>query len=633
MAIRLALIVLAFVLGTVSPGDSSAQNNVVSYQGQIRTPSGQFTGTGKFKIALVTSTNQNETATATATTSGGFVTIINVDNGGSGYVSIPNVSILGGGGSGATATASIGGGMVTEILVDSPGSGYTSQPVVVIDPPPEDPTFTTHWSNDDSSVDGSEPTNSVPIPVNGGLFTLPMGDTSLPFMGALTPELFQQDNLELRIWFDDGENGFAALAPTQALSAVPYALIAQEAATVGGLASSRLWQLGGNTGTTGNTDYIGTADNQPLDFRVNNQRGLRLSYPSPGAGAVPNVIGGYGGNFVSSGTKGAVISGGGDLGMTNSIGQDSNYATIGGGISNFAEENTTTIGGGENNVIEEYATGSTIGGGRNNHIISGQFTPTFYSTIPGGTDNAIGGAASYAFAAGRRAHANHLGAFVWADSQDADFSSSLTNEFAIRADGGVTMSTVGEGKSILRLDMERRWEFRQLGYGSETALELASVGDGDDKNFVVTTRGNVGINTAKPQEKLHVTGNILASGTVAQNSDRNAKTDIRPVDPLRMLERVLELPLSQWRFREEAAGTRHVGPMAQDFHAAFGLGAHDTAIATVDADGVALSAIQGLNQKLERLLAQRDAEIGDLQRQVDELTQLVRELLPEAQGR
>ena len=48
-----------------------------------------------------------------------------------------------------------------------------------------------------------------------------------------------------------------------------------------------------------------------------------------------------------------------------------------------------------------------------------------------------------------------------------------------------------------------------------------------------------------------------------------------------------------------APDKRHIGPVAQDFHAAFGLGTHETAIATVDADGVALAAIQGLNEKVE----------------------------------
>ena len=86
------------------------------------------------------------------------------------------------------------------------------------------------------------------------------------------------------------------------------------------------------------------------------------------------------------------------------------------------------------------------------------------------------------------------------------------------------------------------------------------------------------------------------------------QTDIEPVNSAAILERVAGLPIPQWRFQTEASGVKHIGPMAQDFHAAFGLGADETAIATVDADGVALAAIQGLNQKLE----QKETEITEL---------------------
>jgi len=72
------------------------------------------------------------------------------------------------------------------------------------------------------------------------------------------------------------------------------------------------------------------------------------------------------------------------------------------------------------------------------------------------------------------------------------------------------------------------------------------------------------------------------------------------------------LPISQWSFKGDPQIT-HLGPMAQDFHAAFGLGTDDRHIATVDADGVALAAIQGLNQKLERENAKLKARLEKLE--------------------
>ena len=76
-------------------------------------------------------------------------------------------------------------------------------------------------------------------------------------------------------------------------------------------------------------------------------------------------------------------------------------------------------------------------------------------------------------------------------------------------------------------------------------------------------------------------------------SDRNAKEHFVSVDPRAVLAAVVALPIERWSYEGEAA--RHLGPMAQDFAAAFGLGADDRHIFTLDAAGVALAALQGLH--------------------------------------
>ena len=68
---------------------------------------------------------------------------------------------------------------------------------------------------------------------------------------------------------------------------------------------------------------------------------------------------------------------------------------------------------------------------------------------------------------------------------------------------------------------------------------------------------------------------------------------------------------------------RHIGPVAQDFHEAFNVGADDKHISTIDADGVALAAVQGLNQKLEEKLRDKELELRTLKERFSRLERLI----------
>ena len=123
-------------------------------------------------------------------------------------------------------------------------------------------------------------------------------------------------------------------------------------------------------------------------------------------------------------------------------------------------------------------------------------------------------------------------------------------------------------------------------------------------------------------ELMHlVAGGLYVNGTFVSSSDRNAKENFKPVDPRAVLEKVAALPLSEWNYKSDTA-SRHVGPMAQDFYAAFGVGPDDKHITTVDADGVALAAIQGLNQKVE----EKERRILALESELTALKELVSKL-------
>jgi len=91
-------------------------------------------------------------------------------------------------------------------------------------------------------------------------------------------------------------------------------------------------------------------------------------------------------------------------------------------------------------------------------------------------------------------------------------------------------------------------------------------------------------------------------------SDRNLKENFRAVNPRAVLERLEKLPVSRWNMIGDSHKTLHLGPMAQDFKAAFGLGDSDKTINTADAQGVALTAIQGLAEVVQ----EKDARIAAL---------------------
>lgn len=195
-----------------------------------------------------------------------------------------------------------------------------------------------------------------------------------------------------------------------------------------------------------------------------------------------------------------------------------------------------------------------------------------YATVPGGYKNS---AANYSFAAGRRAKANNQGTFVWADSTDADFASAANNEVAFRCNGGVRFTSGGGG-------------------GNQT---------------VSWTPG---------------------SASWSFSSDRNLKEGVAAVDGKSVLDKLSRLAIAEWNYKGFAQ--RHIGPMAQDFHALFPLNESETTLNSADLDGVALVAIQGLNQKLEEQVQEKDARIAGLEQSVSELKVLVKALVEKSNG-
>jgi hypothetical protein len=377
--------------------------------------------------------------------------------------------------------------------------------------------------------------------------------------------------------------------------------------------------------------------------------GLRTQ-PNP---ISPNVSGGYSGNSINAEVVGATIAGGGDAstpnrvtddygavggGVNNQAGdnagstRDNTFATVSGGFANIARAGYATVGGGWQNsagglyttvgggalnlaegsyaviaggqdnsasgVVSTIAGGwlnsasnayASVGGGYSN-IASNAYTTVAggsynvasgeratvgggyvniangkFAVIPGGRDNQAQG--DYSFGAGRQAKANRAGCFVWADSTAADLNCDIDNRFMVRASGGVYL-------------------FTEPGLKAGTALPAGS-------------------------------------GSWSTLSDRAAKANFVPVDGQDILARLADLPLQSWNYRTQAPSIRHIGPTSQDFYATFGVGEDKRYISTVDAAGVALAAIQGLQQLVQAQRGQLDTQqeqIAALQRQNADLT-------------
>lgn len=163
------------------------------------------------------------------------------------------------------------------------------------------------------------------------------------------------------------------------------------------------------------------------------------------------------------------------------------------------------------------------------------------------------------------------GSFIWADSNAFDFTSPVANYFGVRATGGVRFT-------------------------------VAIDGSGNSTQYCNLSPGVVGWSCV---------------------SDRNAKENFVPVTGKEVLARLVAMPLYSWNFKGADPALRMLGPTAQDFYAAFGLGKDDKTIASGNADGVALAAIQGLNAKLEHLPEGKDEEIDVLKSELADLRHAV----------
>jgi len=310
----------------------------------------------------------------------------------------------------------------------------------------------------------------------------------------------------------------------------------------GTVSCESLWALGGNAGTTPGPHFLGTTDPQPLELRVNAQQALRLEPggTDPSFGVSPNLIGGFGGNLVTTGVAGATVAGGGSAvsvcgpsglepclnRVTDSFGtvgggvgnrggdaagttNDRLFATVGGGFSNTASGASATVGGGAGNTAG--GASATVGGGAGNTASqawatvgggAGNTASNGFATVGGGGANMAGGA-NATVPGGFAASASLYGQMAYASGMFGAAGDAQTSLYVLRnttADTTQTELFLDGAGARLALAAGRTMSFDILVAARSTAGQSAGYqirgvieNDGGTTNFinapVLTTLG------------------------------------------------------------------------------------------------------------------------------------------------
>jgi hypothetical protein len=315
-----------------------------------------------------------------------------------------------------------------------------------------------------------------------------------------------------------------------------------------------------------------------------------------------SFIGGGIGNR-ARGFYAVVGGGGGGAGQVDSNLAKGDWSTVSGGRACIAEGNNSVVGGGHsNNAIGVNATvaGGTensaeangfVGGGQNNDVTGS------VGVVCGGFNNEAGG-----------------NAVVSGGSYNActGYASAIVGG---EKDTVVGSTSMAFGYQVLVNNNSRVMFFNDIISGR--------FGVNRDDHDSLLHPIHVGTNTSNGNGAY-----LSAGGTWTNGSSRNYKENFRPLEGEELLAKLAVVPVTSWNYRNSEE--RHIGPVAEDFVAAFDVGCtlddgsrDDKYLSTMDVAGVALVAIQALNEKTK--------EIDDLKTQLEELKALVNRLLSERQ--
>jgi hypothetical protein len=271
------------------------------------------------------------------------------------------------------------------------------------------------------------------------------------------------------------------------------------------------------------------------------------------------------------------------------------------GLSTKASGNTSTAFGG---LTEATGEGSFAAG--TSSKASGE------NSLAIGNSNTASGSASVALGSNNNAYGHTAVALGWANGADL-------NSVAIGT------SNIASGRYSTAVGHDANTNNKNGAFVYADDSEQGSVKATVNQQFVVRAQNiwfgkNNNVTATAGRFIETSTGAYLSTGgTWSNSSDVNRKHLFQSVDAEDVLAKVAALPIRTWSYKDDAPTVRHMGPTAQDFAKAFGLGETDKAIATVDADGVSLAAIRALVHRTRELEAKLEAKLDALAAELAQL--------------
>ena len=397
----------------------------------------------------------------------------------------------------------------------------------------------------------------------------------------------------------NGMRNYADLTPLQPLTPVPYAIFANTASNLSGsVASANVSGLYGNAVTLNNgaNQFSGTFTGNGTNLTSLNASNLSLgtvplarltnitsNQLDPATWQLATNLNGGNARLASNVVSGIALT---NAFLTNAVITNSVFAGNGGGLTNLNASQLSSIGN-TNGGIDNFFLGLS-----GNPITTGSY------------NTANGFQALFNNTSGSNNTAN--GAFALFHNANGSYNT---------AEGVSALSTNTNGSNNIA-----------LGYQAGIAITGSS-------NIDIGNPGIEGENSTirigTSQTSTYLIGNVYVDG-IFISSDRNAKENFSPVDYRAVLAKVASLPVTEWNYKKDSNAVQHIGPMAQDFQAAFGRdGTDGKHISVVDESGVALAAIQGLNRKVdekEARIQEQATEINNLKHQNDLLAERFNEL-------